>query len=314
MLGLLQLLALGLVLAIAGASLATAHRLRHPPRRTYAFAVARNLPGDPSELDAPRDFVATDLPGAPIHGRPTPRFGAWLIPGDEPAGPVAICTPGWGDSRLGVLPRLDALTSRCSLVVAWDPPGQGESRGPSDLGVASPLHLRAIARSIREEHPEPPIVLHGWSLGAGVSIAAAAGVLPRGPDDVPIAGVVAEAPYRLPWVPAYNVMRQAGLPWRTNGPIAYALLGLRLTGSPTWRGRPPFDRAVHAADLPCPLLLIHGDADDITPIADSESIAAAAPRATLRPIPGANHNDVWTTPEHADAAADALGEFLASVR
>ncbi len=308
--GLLQLLGLGLVVAVALGTWYTVHRLRHPPRRTYAFALARSLPGDPSELDRPRDFTTTDLPGAEIHGRPTPRFPAWIIPGDHDAGPLLICSPGWGDSKMGVLPRLDALAPHCSRVVAWDPPGQGDAPGVSDLGVLTPLHLRAIARSLHEEDPGHPIVLHGWSLGGGASIAAAADLLPRHTTDAPIAAVIAEAPYRLPWVPAFNVMRKAGMPWRVNGRLAYALLGLRLTGSPVWRGRIPFDRAAHARRLASPLLLLHGDADDITPLADSQAIAEAAPDAELVIINNAGHNDIWTEPPHADAATQALTRFL----
>lgn len=305
MLGLLQLLALGLAIAIAIATLLVIRRLRRPPRRTYAWAVARNLPGDPSELDTPRDFTPFEITTA-AH-----RLPAWSIPGDDPDGPLVIATPGWGDSKIGILPRLPAILPKASRLIAWDPPGTGESTTTSARPGLCALGTREsqILMDIIAQHAEPGerIVLLGWSLGAGAAIAAAA--LDAQSPAPRVAAVIAEAPYRLPWTPAFNVLRMARLPHRINGPIAFALLGLRLTRHPTWKG---FDRALHAARLRVPLLLVHGTADEICPLADSRDIAAATPDnlAALVPIPGAGHNDIWTTQPFRDHAAAAVADLL----
>jgi len=48
------------------------------------------------------------------------------------------------------------------------------------------------------------------------------------------------------------------------------------------------------------LLLVHGDADDVVPLSQSEAYAAAAPGAVLRVLPGAGHF------EHLDPESGAL--------
>ncbi len=303
MLGLLQLLALGFVLAVGLGTWLVVHRLRRPTRRTYAWAVARGVPGDPSEIDAPRAFESYEMLLDGV------RCAVWDIAGDDPAGPVVVCSPGWGDAKLGVLPRLDALAACASRVVAWDSPGLGDTPGLCPMGTREPRMLLRLAREVRAG--DQPVVLFGWSLGAGSSIAAGALEADADPSEPrAIAGVVAEAPYRHPWTPTFRVMRTARLPWRLNGPPAFALLGIRLLGSPTWRG---FDRAAHAARARCPLLVLHGTADEICPCADGRAIASAAPAGTLVPVPGGGHNDLWTDETHRVFCRRAVQDFLGSI-
>ena len=52
----LLFLALSLALLWAISTASIAWMLTHPPRRTYASAIARGRPGDPGELDRPREF------------------------------------------------------------------------------------------------------------------------------------------------------------------------------------------------------------------------------------------------------------------
>lgn len=166
-------------------------------------------------------------------------------------------------------------------------------------------------------------MLYGWSMGAGVSVAAAgeeqqsskAAEQQRGSEaeqwgDVGIVGVIAESPYRLAWTPAFRVMHLAGMPWRVNGPLAFAWLGLRLTGSVRWRG---FDRAEHAARVGVPLLVIHGTADEVCPVRDGRAIAGAAPSGRIIEIEGGGHNDLWTEARFAEQCARAVREGVANV-
>ena len=139
-------------------------------------------------------------------------------------------------------------------------------------------------------------MLFGWSLGAGVSIAAAA-------ECERVVGVIAESPYRLAATPAGNVLQARSMPWRVNLPLA-----LRLVGSEAeWRG---FDRCDVAARLRVPLLVIHGEADVVSPIEDGRAIAAAG-RGEFVPLV-AGHNDVWTG-ECRRAAEDAVRSFVGRV-
>ena len=304
MLPLLAVLALGLTLAIGASVWLMIWRLRHPPRRTYAWAMARSVPGDPSELDTPREFVATELAvGEGI------RCPAWDIRGDDPQGPVIIATPGWGDSKIGALFRIDALCAHASRLIAWDPPGTGEARGLCPMGTREPAMVLAIARWLRAEESAPAVIAHGWSLGGGVAIAAAGLDAERG--TCLLDGAIAECPYRVPWTPAFRVMRGAGLPWRINGPIAMALLGLRLTRHPRWRG---FDRVRWAARVRVPVLVIHGARDTVCPPEDGRAIAgASASHGDFIEVPGAAHNDLWTDDRWRNAVADAVRTHVRAV-
>lgn len=293
MTGLLTLLAIGLTIFWIVAVVYVAWTLTHPPRRTYASAVARGRPGDPSELPGPpRPWSAWTFRTRGL------ELPVWEIRGDDPGGPTVVLTHGWADSRIGGLVRVPFLAPHVARVVLWDLPGHGEAPGISRLGTAEVDDLRALL-----EHLGPdaaPVVLYGWSLGAGVSVAAAA----RGAE---IAGVVAEAPYRLPETPARNVVRARGLPWRTNLAPAFWILGTLFGVGPRWRG---FDRAAWAARLRCPLLVLHGDCDVVCPAEDGRALAAAAPSGRLVAVADGGHNTLWTDPVMAGECAAAVGSFL----
>jgi pimeloyl-ACP methyl ester carboxylesterase len=302
--GLTIILLQGLAVAIVFTSWWTARRIRRPPRRTYASAVSRGQPGDPSELPSPREFTEWSLEWRGV------SLPVWDIPGDDPAGPTVICTPGWADSRIGALARLPAVLPFASRVVAWDPPGLGEApdwpKGPFGgwpMGTADVDALRALIERVGDER----VVLFGWSAGAGTSVVAAAG-------RADVIGVIAEAPYRLPWTPARNVLRLMQMPWGIVGPLAFAALGVRFGVGPMWKGKGGFDRAAHAKKVECPLLVLHGSDDEVCPLADGKEIARSAPRGAIAVVDGGHHNDLWTDDRLAQQCASEVGEFLTSVR
>jgi uncharacterized protein len=297
--GILILLSIGLVLLWAGIVASTAWMLTRPPRRTYASAVARGRPGDPAELASPLSFeswtfrssTGTELP-------------AWDVQGNDPAGALVVLTHGWADSRIGALARLSSLVPVASRVILWDLRGHGHAPGTCSLGPRERDDLAALLEHLggpenRGRRDAPPVVLYGWSLGAGASLEVAA-------KQTTIAGVIAEAPYRLRATPARNVLAARGLPWRfTLGPALWCaapLLALR----GQYRG---FDRARAASQLSCPLLVLHGSEDLVSPIEDGREIAAAAPRGTLIEIDGAGHNDLWGE-QHLHRSAAAVQEFI----
>lgn len=301
--GLLPLLAIGLGIAIWASTWLVVRRLRHPPRRTAAWALAKGRPSDPSELDRPLAFEAWPLRierGA-FAGLELP---VWDITGLDPVGPTLVMTPGWGDSRLGMLQRAEHMAPRCRRLLLWDPPGEGEAPGVCRLGWSEHEALGELID--RACAAEERVVLVGASLGAGVSVVLAA----QRAGDARIAGVVAESPYRLPKTPAVNVLRMAGMPHRVQAPLGYWWLGLRLGAGLTWQG---FDRAEHAARVAVPLLVLHGSQDAISPLEDGEQIARAAPKGRLEIIEGAGHNDLWSEADFARASGAAVGGFLKSI-
>jgi pimeloyl-ACP methyl ester carboxylesterase len=316
MTGLILLLGVGLALAIASAIALTEFLLTHPPRRTYATALSRNRPGDPGELRGvfqvdgtkpvgnwPREFDAWTFTHRGV------SIPVWRIKGDDPNGPIAILTHGWGDSRIGALSRVPYIARHCRACVMWDMPGHGDATGGTRLGSFEADFLAAVVRETTSEEspaePDAPLMLVGWSLGAGVSLVAASSdeLKPR------VARVIIEAPYRLIHTPAASVLRAKGLPTGWTLHAALGVLGLAWGVGFKWRG---FDRALHAAKVACPVLVLHGDADEVCPLEDAREIAAAAPNATLVVIPGGTHNAMWTDSASLVRAVPALDAFMAS--
>ncbi len=291
MLGLLALLTLGLIIAWAIGVGAIVHSLTHPPRRTYAWAVARGMPSDPFECQPAMAFETWTLDS---QGR---TFDIWDIKGTNKNGPTAILCHGWGDSRLGGLLRARHLRDRCARVLLWDMPGHGESPGRCTLGTKERTELAALINTCNDR----PIILYGWSMGAGLCIAAAA------KSEANIIGVIAEAPYSLAITPARAVISQMHVPHTSTLTPAMWLLGIRFGIGPSWRG---FDRTQLAASLTCPLLVIHGTEDDICPYADGKAIAEAAPRGEIGIVEHGGHNDLWTNPHHLTRTRELAHTFI----
>lgn len=303
MIGFLLLLIVGLVGFVALTTWWTAHRLRRPPRRTDAYAVSRGLPASPGEMPTPIGYeqrtITLGRPGGRAYEAPV-----WIIRGADAQGPIVIATPGWGDSRIGLLPRLATMLPVCSAVVAWDPPGLGVGPGLCALGTSEPSMLLDLARTITAHFENPrPIVLLGWSMGAGIAIAAAA----EAQRDDQIAAVIAESPYRMPWTPARHVLRNAGYPHRVNVPLCFLALGWRLGVGARWSG---FDRARLAERMVCPLLVVHGSDDEICPVSDARDIDRGAARSMLLIVEGAGHNNLWTDERYKPQTAGAVRDFL----
>lgn len=288
--GLLLLLALGAIIYFITIVLATGWRLRHPPRRTYASAVARGMPADPGELSPPLKYETWNLNARGL------TLPVWDITGSDPAGPVVVLTHGWGDSKIGAIPRTPYLAPFASRLIAFDMRGHGEATGVSTLGLREPDDLCTLL----DQLGNTPTVLYGWSLGAVVTLAAAAsGSLARPPI-----AVIAEAPYRFPETPARNVLRSASLPSGLS--LTAALWTLGLTG----QGRTRFDVAAHASRLPCPLLVMHGEDDTISPFSDGSFIAQATPNAQIAPIKLGDHNRLWTDPGMLEQSREVTHAFL----
>lgn len=183
------------------------------------------------------------------------------------------------------------VTHRARHVLAWqqagaailvvDYRGYGRSEGrPTEAG----LYEDALAgyRYLRGRgFPPARILVHGESLGT-VAAAHVASVEPVG-------GVILEAP-----LPSARAVAQSVLP--VLGPLL------------VWG----FDLRSRLASLRAPVLVIHGEADEVIPFRLGRAVfdAAREPREFWA-IPGAGHNDI---PEAAGAAYPArLRAFLQQV-
>ncbi|MBK7404719.1 MAG: alpha/beta fold hydrolase [Phycisphaerales bacterium] len=292
--GLVTLFAAGFAIFWAYLVGLTYRSLTRPARRSFAWCVSRGQPADPGALSPPVPFEERSARLEP--GGETPY---WAIPGARPDRPAILFCHGWAESRQAVLQRLDALLPHCSTLCAFDLPGHGEAPpGPCRLGLTEHRALLALADEVS---PSRPVLVCGYSLGAGVCVRAAAEQPER------IAAVIAEAPYRFPWTPARDVMESRGFPHRLNLYPALVLAGLRFVGDPLWRR---YDRAAFSARTRAAILILHGIRDTMCPIEDGRAIAYAAPRARIAEIPEAAHGDMWTHPEARATASEAISLFL----
>jgi pimeloyl-ACP methyl ester carboxylesterase len=317
-LALLPLLALGAgVYALVLLGWLT-HKLAKPPRRTFAVALAQGRPADPSQLPEALAFREFSFACDGL------SLSAWEVTGKAPGGPTCVLTHGFGDSKLGGLSRVPALAACCSRLVLWDMPGHGESPGSCAQGTSEVLALRALLAALpRDAQGERGVVLYGWSMGAGVSIACAglllreakAGQAHMGEPHPPrVRGIIAESPYRLARTPAENVLRVSGLP---RGMWLRAALGLigashRVPRELSLKDE-AFDRAAWATRLQgVPLLVLHGSDDHVSPIEDGRAISQAA-QGELHELAGGGHFGLWTDSTSAASCALAAQQFVRRV-
>ena len=64
----------------------------------------------------------------------------------------------------------------------------------------------------------------------------------------------------------------------------------RQFGAPAFLVRDPLDTLAAVRRFPGPVLVLHGDHDEVVPFDHGRTLAATSPRATFRPLP-CGHND-----------------------
>ena len=281
---LLLLLVAGILIMAILVAAATWEALR-PPRRSAGWALGRGLPADPSDLDVPFDEWTLDRPG-------DIRLPVWDVPGLAADGPVLILLHGWGRSRLTWLPFLHTWRMRSRRVVMIDLQGHGDAEpARAALGDGDVDDILALIERL-DLAGDAPLVVVGRSLGATIGILAAAA-------SDRIDGIVAVAPYETLAVPLGRRIRLRGLPERPTTWLAIRLLRLL--------GRRPRSTADAASRVAAPLLVIHGDRDQISPEADARGFTERAADARYEVVAGAGHGDHWDLePERLDDAVDRI--------
>src|SRR6185436_5555751 len=182
-----------------------------------------------------------------------------------PGRPAVLFFHGNGEN-LATMHMAGLFDELAQVRVAWmavDYPGYGRSSGtPSEEG------LRATAEAavawMREHHPDRPLVLCGWALGAATAIGAAA----RHPGDV--RGLIALSP----WTSLPDVARVL-----FPGFVVQGLL------------RETYDSLAAAREIRVPALLVHGEQDTLIPVEQGKAVADAL-RARWVPVARTGHTDL----------------------
>ena len=228
-----------------------------------------------SDPDVHETFI--DVPGARLSAAqlklPNPRGVVFFLHGNS--GNLTDC-----------LVELDAFREVNFDVVMFDYRGYGKSTGC----IASEDQLRADVREVWKEfsaqYEGKLVVISGQSLGTALAAGLSAELSAAGcsPDLTllvsPYSSMRALANELYPWVSA----------WMPRQVLRY-----------------PLHTAEHAARVQGPLMLIHGDKDELIGIHHSHALRTAAPAAQFLCVEGAGHNDVHKFPSFRKALAGALG-------
>jgi uncharacterized protein len=204
------------------------------------------------------------------------RLIVWHVP---PRGnkPVALYFHGNGGSLRNRVDRFRALIEDGSGLVALSYRGYGGSTGsPSEAGLIADALAAYAFTSAR--YGAERIVLWGESLGSGVAVALAA--------QMPVGYLILQSPFTS----AADV-----------GAQTYWFVPVRLLMKDQFRSD------LRIGKVAAPVLILHGDRDDIVPIALAERLYGLinAPKRFVR-LAGVGHNDVGA--QAVEAARQFIGE------
>lgn len=225
----------------------------------FIYYPSRTHSGDPGSVGlAFRDVAFSAEDGVKLHG--------WLIPGRTPT--TLLYSHGNGGNITDRLSIARILSDQLGVgLFMYDYRGYGRSEGaPSEAGLVRDA-MGARAAVLREGVAPEHLVYYGRSLGAAVTVDLALAHPPR--------AVVLESPFASVRAMANTVIPGAGFLFRTR-----------------------WDSVAKVSRLRAPLLVLHGDADEVVPYTQGRAVFAAAPEPkTFVTIPGGRHyhmNTQWS--------------------
>lgn len=238
----------------------------------FIYYPSRALAADPARVGLRfRDVTFAAADGVELHG--------WLIAGRTPT--TLLYSHGNGGNIGDRVNIARLLVEQLGVsVFMYDYRGYGRSAGaPSEAGLVSDAvaaRAAALRDGVRPEH----LVYFGRSLGSAVTVDLALAHPPR--------GVVLESPFTSVRAMGNAVLPGAGYLFRTRWDSLAKIGGLR-----------------------APLLVIHGESDEVVPFAQGRALFEAAPEPkTFVTLRGSRHYDLEATwPEYWSA----WRRFLASL-
>ena len=266
------------LIIIVGAVVAAPRLLK----RAFAPPV-RDVVANPADCG----LSATDLW---IDGPNGKRLHAWWIPTAGPA-PVVIVLHGWGGNSGDMLPIAPGLADSGFHSLFLDARRHGQSDFEDFMSMPRFAEdLEAAVGDMLERDDVTAIGVIGHSVGAAASIYAAA-------NNPAIDAVVAVASFAHP----AEMMRE-NFPFPA--PVTWALLQVveRMIGH-RYDDIAPRSRI---SDVEVPVMLMHGDEDDVIPFQDSIDLHDQLPGSQLLIVPGGTHSDL----EAFEAFFPTVDEFL----
>ncbi len=215
-----------------------------------------------------------DVPGARLH--------AWLYRRPGGSKGLAIYLHGNAGNLASAMPATSFWNDAGFDAFVIDYRGFGRSTG--EIESEAQLHddVWRAWQSVAPAYAGKRLVLIGRSLGTGL----AAHLSTRQPADLlvlvsPYASMQRIASERYPWVPGFALK----YPLHTD------------------------------IDLPQTLarqtLMLHGERDEVIPIAHARSLHSLFPSSRLVEVPGAGHNDILGTPQYLETLSQAMKDIPA---
>jgi len=248
-------------LLVAAALWAGTSLLLFAARNRLMFPLRGGGTGEPARAGIPdgrRVFIETS------DGE---RLAAWYLPPRDAGGPsgAVLWLHGNAETVEGLGPVLREFRPPAAALLAVDFRGYGGSSGsPTVAGVQRDAEAAFDWLAAQPEVDAARIVVYGRSIGAGPA-AHVAGVRPA-------AGLILESAFT-----SVRAMVRRQFPWVPSALVPQA-----------------FDILAALGRVGAPILLIHGDRDEIVPPAMGRALAArAGTRAELWVIAGAGHNETY---------------------
>jgi pimeloyl-ACP methyl ester carboxylesterase len=227
---------------------------------------------EPVCSDADTREFTVDVPGAQLSVAQLRRPGA--------RGVVFYLHGNSGNLRKWFV-GLDAFRELNFDVVMMDYRGYGKSTGRIESEKQLQDDVLAVWQAVAPQYEGRRIVVSGQSLGTGLAAGLAAELCAAG-----------HAPDLTILVSPYSSMRALAdehYPWVPSGVLRYRL--------------PTMD---HACRVTGPVMLVHGDKDELIGFHHSEAILRALPQCRLLRVEGAGHGDVHQFPSFREGVASAL--------
>lgn len=203
-----------------------------------------------------------------------PAIAALWLPAAEAQAPVLLFSHGNGEDLGMILPLLDEFNRRGWAVLAYEYPGYGPLPGTASEQGCYQAAMAAWQHLIGDRGVEPQhIFLYGRSLGGGPSVELATKVNPG--------GLILDGTFTS----TFRVVTHFKLVW--------------------WDR---FDNLARIPRVACPILIIHGDRDEVVPIWHGQRLfeRARADKQKLH-VRGAGHNNLIEIA--GEAYWDAIDRF-----
>jgi fermentation-respiration switch protein FrsA (DUF1100 family) len=232
------------------------------------------------------EFAAAD--GVRLHG--------WFLPAQAPRRGSILFLHGNAQNISTHIASVAWLPADGFDVLLFDYRGYGRSEGsPSLSGLHLDFEAALQALLARPEIDPDRVVVFGQSLGASLAITALVG----SPRRQQVRALIVEGAFTSYRALAREKLAGLWLTWPVQAPLA-------LTIDDSYR---PIDVVDELA--PLPLLIVHGEADQVVPPDHAVALyEAARPPKTLWLVPGAGHIAAFATPVNRAELVAYLSETV----